>query len=121
MTPAQGRRVQSRAVKYLFLSTQQVARNQGRKRAEFREKNIILLMVKGQTQKGRKSPLSSNPKHSKNENSLKKQALDEPYIVHARVSQRSLVCRARKFASASASTSNLGMFGDESGGFHWDL
>ena len=29
-------------------------------------------------------PLSSNPKHSKNENSPKKQALGEPYAVHVR-------------------------------------
>ena len=41
-------------------------------------------MVKGQTQKGHRPPLSSNPKHSKNENSLKKQALGEPYAVHVR-------------------------------------
>ena len=41
-------------------------------------------MVKGQTQKGHRPPLSSNPKHSNNENSLKKQALGEPYAVHVR-------------------------------------
>ena len=41
-------------------------------------------VVKGQTQKGHRPPLSSNPKHSKNENSLKKQALGEPYTVHVR-------------------------------------
>ena len=41
-------------------------------------------VVKGQTQKGHRPPLSSNPKHSKNENSLKKQALGEPYAVHVR-------------------------------------
>ena len=41
-------------------------------------------VVKGQTQKGHRPSLSSSPKHSKNENSLKKQAPGEPYAVHVR-------------------------------------
>ena len=48
-------------------------------------------VVKGQTQKkGHRPPLSSNPKHSKNENSLKKQALQVSHTLYT--------CAVRNFS-----------------------